>query len=197
MQAARQQCEKGRMFWFATEDGDIFAVADSGRGWLHTVDESPPDKPGFDWAREAIPSVLELVGNGTAKEQGYDGQYEVLENGYRFTDIDGTWVLLDQGEPDEPIETPIIAPPVLIFLRKPERVTFPSGRQLDMALVVDALPGEGGTKRIIRATGYKVKVEEKVVTILGESEDVLNAEDAKVFDDYWNLTGIELPLVDN
>jgi hypothetical protein len=111
MQAAWQQCELGRMFWFNNSpEGALFAVADDG-GWWHGPDEDHPNQTGFDWARANVPGVLDLVGNPTLKEEGYQGDCQRLDNGWRFQDVSGTWIELEEGGLDEPALPPEAEPP--------------------------------------------------------------------------------------
>ena len=76
-------------------------------------DNSPPDMPGFEWARRSD-LVLDLVGQPTGNEQGYEAQYEQDEQGHRLTNMAGDWVELPLTvpEPEPPEETlPEPSPP--------------------------------------------------------------------------------------
>ena len=127
MNAARQQFEKGAMFWFDYAGGVIFAIADDG-WWGAYVDTwdgqtEPPDEPvigkikplhgfGHIWT---IHEVKDLLGWATANEEAGQGECDDMgEDGWHLAfsdDYSATLEYPTDGLEPEPTPDPEPPPP--------------------------------------------------------------------------------------
>lgn len=208
MKASRQSCQRGRIFWFDTPGtGSIFVVAADG-AWMAIPDESAPSEAGFDWARRTVPGVLELIGEPVEGEEGYSGALEATDNGWRFTDVDGSWVELDRGEEDVPKPTPEPSPPPgpepetpeshTIIVRVEQQPSFAIFEELGDAINLNdvarvTMLGDGRAKALLKVTDILVDDQGRH-TVSGCGIVYLPEEQAKELWSLLMLVGHRLPL---
>jgi len=212
MKASRQDCQRGRIFWLDTPGtGSMFVIADDG-AWMAIPDDSAPSEAGFDWARRTVPGVLELIGEPVEGEESYSGSLEVADNGWRFTDVDGSWVELDRGEEDvpEPEPEPSPTPPPgpepepetpeshTIIVRVEQQPVFAVFEELGDAINLNdvarfVLLEDGRAKVLLKVTDIFVDSEGRH-TVSGCGTVYLPEEQAKELWALLVLIGHRLPL---